>query len=533
MLTTEEKLKNIESDTDWNEKWSDKLDRIKENMQQVEIAKKKNIQEAERLLNDILETYWNVFHTHNTYEKTNGSLPSKEYEVGIFLVGFSSLPIALSLAEIEPKEAIYFLYSRETERMLTEISNRIETIFSNSDFSKLVKYSAEVSSEFALKIINSADPVSTFKLIKEIIDKVGDKKIALDLTGGKKTMLGGGFTAGSILAVEGSDSLSACDMFYVDSLKYDSASRSPEPGTEFLSQLKNPYDIYNIQSVQQAEKLFENHNYEAAAVLLDSVDKKLDSYAKRYGLENEHKIIRKDLYIADCYSYWDSFDYIAAKASKKKYGTFWDYNTRHTYDSTFTKIDVLDILSKVEDPKTLFFHEATIIHYAVDRWENGIRRMESDRFDDATVRFTQVIEILCRYHVYKIAVDNCLLDKNKDYVSVSLECCLDEEWSITKLIGFLFNSHQTYDRRYSIGNEIWRLDKNNYDFKKTKEVNKLIKPRNDFVHVKTNPGWEDMKDSAENLQNLACTFLKNFSHEYRCQIDLSFNELLNLHKFRQ
>ena len=89
---------------------------------------------------------------------------------------------------------------------------------------------ARVQSADRREIAEPSDPVSTFQEIKNIIDRVRDSlgdnaRIALDLTGGKKTMIGGGFTAGSIYSVA-----PKCDMFYVDSPVYNPDRGAPKPG---------------------------------------------------------------------------------------------------------------------------------------------------------------------------------------------------------------------------------------------------------------------------------------------------------------
>ena len=524
MPTTIEKLNCMEPD----QEWSQKLSEIKTGMDNFEIAKKKNLENSEQHINGILPTYWEVFHTHNAYEKEKEHLPELNYDIGIFLVGFSSLPIVLSLAEINPVDEIYFLYSSETEIMLSEISDRIRAMLpADSPLIGLVNTSTYTTSDFALKIDGSSDPVQTFKRIKEVIDKVGNKRIALDLTGGKKTMLGGGFTGGSILGIANSIRLSDCDMFYVDSLEYDPLKRAPTPGTEFLIQLENPYHIYNVQSVQQAEKLFENHNYEAAAVLWDSVDKKLDTYAERYGLENEHEAVQNNLYMADCYGYWDAFDYLNAKDSKKKYGNRWGHNVKHTYDA----IDVLDILSQVENKETLFAQKSRIIHYAVDRFQNAIRRMDSDRFEDAIVRFTQVIEMLCNYRIHQLVKDNYLIQ-----ISTNKKATIDvnpnQKWELKPLIQTLFGTGSVKLRNidYHVC-ENKRLNKTVYGYDSVSEITNVIQVRNDFIHFNSPMKQTQTEKYAEALQKLAKKFLKNFSRDYCSKKSLSFGDLLELHRF--
>ena len=54
----------------------------------------------------------------------------------------------------------------------------------------------------------------------------------------EKTMIGGGFIAGSILAVAGSTCRRLVICFTLNTLEYDQHRRVPKPGTEFLSLLK-------------------------------------------------------------------------------------------------------------------------------------------------------------------------------------------------------------------------------------------------------------------------------------------------------
>ena len=153
-------------------------------------------------------------------------------------------------------------------------------------------------------------------------------------------MISGGFTAGSIYSVS-----PKCDMFYVDSSEYDPNRGAPKPGTEFLSHLDNPYNVYNVQSVQQAETLFDEHNYEAAVHLWREVQEKLDDHADRYGLQSEQDAVEKNHYMADCYSLWDAFDYKTAfDESAKPNGCLWGYAKKHVKHVN-SHINVLDIFA--------------------------------------------------------------------------------------------------------------------------------------------------------------------------------------------
>ena len=526
----EENILNILYEVDKTVCWDDCLDDIQDGMKNYQTAPDRG-EDPENYLTPILPKYWEIFKAHNTYRKKNGDLPNQEYDIGVFLVGFSTVPITLSLAEIQPCQEIYFLYSEETTDMLNEISNRINSMLPNSPLSSLVACSVN-DPNYALEIQGSSDPVQTFKRIKEVIEQVGNKRIALDLTGGKKTMLGGGFTAGSILAADDSGSLSGCDMYYVDSLKYDPRRRAPIFGTEFLTQLENPYDVYNLQSIHEAEILFDKHNYLAARNLWNRAKSTLKKNAKPYGLETEYKKIEKHYRMASCYRLWDAFYYKSAKDNKNsahRDDIMWGYNDKHVNGS----IDVLDILSDV-NRESLFKKEKRIIHYAVDRYQNAERRRMSGKLDDAIVRFTQVVEMLCNYKIYQIAKNRNLVNHNNQVITSP-----GDKWRMTPLIKFLFEEGYTYyrgtynDGSYTISDCTELLDVNKYGYGNATEIADLIDIRHNFVHFNNPMTRRETETDTKNLKNLARTFLCNFSEKYRCTTGLSLDELLELHRFRR
>ena len=543
--TLEEILESVRPDS-----WGEKLEDIKDHIEKYDEARVAKVFDADEIieyLNEILPTYWEVFHTHNTALREKGQLPKRHkddneqlprYDIGIFLVGYSSRPIALSLAEIQPCEEIYFLYSSDTRPILSDISNRLSAMLSDSYPSFVARVADRALScqhDGTLEIDDPSNPVSTFKRIKEIIDNIDEpenKRIALDLTGGKKTMLGGGYTAGAIWASRWSGSAEAqklkpfCDMYYIDSKQYDPIQGSPVPGTEFLNRLENPYAVYNVESDQQARKLFEKHNYEAAVNLWKDVKNTLKEHNKRYGLETEFRQAVNQYRMAKCYYLWDSFDYDEAKKNKGNQKNDWGYFEKHVRNS----IDVLDILSEVRNSATLFGTESRVIHYAMDHYQSGIRRKKSGKLDDAIVRFTQVIEMLCIYKVCQIAATGCLKEAATG-MALHNTWCASESWRIRPLIRFLFAEPSSYDDRYQISDSSQFLQEIDYD--QVNRIVRLIQPRNNFIHFIRRVNRTEIERQANNLQELSKKFLENLSCTYRATNTLSFNELLKLHELRQ
>ena len=498
-----------------------------------------------------LPIYWQIVRVHNThrFKQEGKKLPSREqYKVGIFLVGFSSLPIVLSIAEIQPREKIYFIHSKDTEPKCDEITNRITEMLVGTParFNSLI-----IPPDTALGLIdrvrcaerreiaNPSNPVEIFKQIKEIVDSLNPSTtIALDLTGGKKTMISGGFTAGSIYS-----QAPKCDMFYVDSSVYDPEFGAPKPGYEFLSRLDNPSGVYNLQNVKVAEELFRGHNYEVAEQSWERVLNKLDDHAKRYPfLADEREKARNYYGSSHCYHPWDAFDYKTAKNQK----TFtrdgleysWGYDQQHTCGIT----DVLDILSEVEDKASLFKCNTRVIHYAVDRYQNGKRQITRGKFEDALVRFTQVIEILCNYRVYRLVQKEKLLPENNGEPLGNVNVA-DMQWALRPLIRLLFGTGRvSLDGVNYVVSANKKLEVEDYDYRSAraqnsrftvKDITDLIEARNSFIHFNALMRQKQTRIDARNLQNLAHRFLENLSQAYLNGNDLSFDKLIKLHEFRR
>ena len=532
---------------DFNEdvEWQTALDNIEEAVLSYNEAVADGDEDPGVLLNEVLPVYWQAVRAHNIHRWGGADhLPSQsDYDVGIFLVGFSSLPIVLSIAEVQPCQKIYFIHSDDTGTKCDEITERFTEMLMDppNSFCRLIdpcdaaSLIARVQAADRREISDPSDPVSTFQQIKDIIDDVrgcfGDNtQIALDLTGGKKTMISGGFTAGSIYLVS-----SKCNMFYVDSSEYDPEHGAPKSGTEFLSQLENPYNVYNVQSVAQAKELFKRHNYEAAETLWRSVENKLYKHAAGYHfLINEREEARKYYGSSYCYSSWDAFDYKAAKdcktyrANQKTYS--WGYDEQHVHFTTDgRRIDILDILAEVTNKSTLYANERRVIHYAIDRYQNGMRRKQSKKFGDAIVRFAQVIEMICNYRIYRLAQDGFYVSLGTDPSRI---LPADKKWEFRLLIRLLFGNAN--DDNYYVSQD-QQMAPADYGYGDVDQIIAVIQPRNDFIHFNNPMSLAQTETDTENLRDLTHKFLENFLRDYcgrYCsENNLNLDRLLELHKF--
>lgn len=333
-------------------------------------------------------------------KQNDDGLDSLNYDLHILLVGTTLQPLMLSVSAINA-EKIALIYTDDTEGEKNTLQDLIKEYKPSIKFERIEKL-----------LVNSSEPHAAFLSIKKIIEKEEwqNKRVCIDITGGKKSMVGGGFLASSVLSI---------DTYYVDFEQYHDGK--PELATEFINRLDNPYAIYNIELLSQANELFKHHNYQASVFLFDKIIEKLDSVSNLadYGLADEPKVIRNMLGAARCYMYWDNYAYGEAyklsrclKESQRKYLkdlTVYDkYNTKRDYYlSPFLYKFVID--------RFLSAHR---------RWYNSEseqRGREKDGYKgyyDAMLRYFQCVEVMLNAYIMQNVQDR---DYDPDRLRLSME----------------------------------------------------------------------------------------------------------------
>jgi len=171
-----------------------------------------------KFFEEILPEYWGLFHRRtNAYLAAKGKeLPN--YDVGIFLVVLSEIPVLFSVASLCPQK-IHFIFTPESESTLNVVEKGIGVI--NSELQGLIKSAGRHPINNMAKLYNG-----TQNELSSILHECQDQKIALDITGGKKSM---------ICAVVRSPATRTCDLYYVDFLRYEKNRGRPVLGTEFMT----------------------------------------------------------------------------------------------------------------------------------------------------------------------------------------------------------------------------------------------------------------------------------------------------------
>lgn len=413
-------------------------------------------------------------------KQTLDGLIEIRYDLHILLVGTVLQPLMLSVSAIN-SDNILLLYDLQGTAQKKDA---------------LKDYIAAFKSKIAMSVaVNSSEPHTVFTAIKEIIEKKewNEKKICIDITGGKKSMVGGGFLASSILGI---------DTYYIDFEQY--INGNPVLCTEFLNKLDNPYDIYNIQLLNQAKELFRSYNYQAAFQLFSLIDSKLSSNgiisSALYGLEDEREKVAKMKLASEIYMYWDKFDYADAK----------DIGCQD-----FKNIAIVKSLVLPENIKSIYEVDDQFEYVkkiCADRYANADRRYNQGRYEDALTRYSQSLEMACKSYLIHVIVSEKLsvqFSEKENDKKVNTQLISYDDWvewkidyaSIAGIISWILciqnlnwkNDNGFYSLTKLNDSEVkWAIIKklfideslsNNKQKDKIKVYTDLIEHRNDFIHV--------------------------------------------------
>jgi len=410
------------------------------------------------------------------------------------LVGTSIEPLLLSILTIRPSEKLVLIYSSETKKQKKIIEN---TLFQKSGQHRIQKNwlydkNAESFIERAKELsvdeveVKDTNPEKVFAAIKSRASSNQPDEIGVDITGGKKSMVGGGFLAASI------NNYHLC---YVDFDEYN--EDKPVQGTEFINILPNPYKIYNIELLSQAKELFRHYNYQASVTLFSKVVEKLDSVQNLsdYGLSNEREVVRSMLVAAKCYTYWDEYSYDKAG------------NVSGCLDENQKKhLDALKAYKKYQTKKDGYLSQY-LYNFVIDRFLSAKRRWCSSDFMqknkdkddlgsyyDAMLRYFQCIEVMIDAFITKNEKDGKYDPDNKQFL-LTMESKRDLCFKGKYLKRF---SRDDYDNiEYILGNTI-----SPHDLKG--RIKRFNKQRDNFVHVKPVAQCEDIGKAERLVKELMC-----------------------------
>ena len=439
--------------------------------------------------------------------------PRQDIKCLFVLVGTTVEPLLLSILTLRPSEKLVLIYSSESEEQKKIIEN---TLFQKSGKHLLqqkwlcdenAKSFLEQAKNKIISIDNAqvteTTPEKVFAEIKSRIASYQAKEIGVDITGGKKSMVGGGFLAASI---------NDYYLFYVDFDEYK--NHQPVQGTEFIHILPNPYDIYNVREESLIQEFFERQDFDAVIKIAGkTIEKLTEDRANDYGLTKELYRLQQIQTAANCYREWSKFNYPQAI-------TFVNFN--------FYKNKHQDILSILTDCQDLRKKAYGAILLAIDRWRRGVDALNLLDIDKAALHFTQTIEVLCELRLF---------DMTQKY-KVSPQFQIGEiHFDVSALIKFLWENKDNKKNieELEVKNDIvftWQ-DVERISRDKTPSVGDLIDKlsiRNNIAHFNCfdERNNNQNKTKIEKFKNTLKTLIELFITTYQDELDLagkSFDDL--------
>ncbi|MBC7230894.1 MAG: TIGR02710 family CRISPR-associated protein [Actinobacteria bacterium] len=305
------------------------------------------------------------------------------YDALIMTVGTTPQPLILTLDAVRPSR-VFFIYTADTEAHLSRVIQEVDFLRRHE-----VHYDREK--------VNPDDPVDIYEKIGrrwEEWSREGEMRCALDNTGGKKSMVSAAAAAANFLGI---------DILYVDHEKYLAELRTPMPGTEYLTQLPNPYITLGELKIRQCLDLFNAGSFEAAAEKLREVrgeiqGKRALSVATR--VETLERIVRG-------YSLWDRFHFRrACEELRKARESAKRFELEVDLDGLDSNLMVLETLSREARGESLFKvlrrSPEFGLHLAVDLYCNAARRELAGAPDDAVVRIYRCLELVSQLRLAQI-----------------------------------------------------------------------------------------------------------------------------------
>jgi len=308
----------------------------------------------------------------------------------ISMVGMSPEPIILVIQTLQPQEVL-FLYTPDTSKHLDSI----------------VEYLKLRASGFQKSCISGSKTEEVYQEIKKFMENRDPTDCFIDISGGKKSMVGGAAEAAGILGTR---------VVYVDNSEYSDEFRQPLPGSEFLNFLQNPYEVFGELDIQEALKLYQVGSYGEALSILSRLKKKIAEIQK----------IDLLMAIISFHTLWEEHQFEKAYSQVQNcLKLISQYRMGEQFRlEVERKGELLNkLLDKSEKRIYLVFHHYFLAHRYFDR----------KKFDFAVLMLYRTIELVLSVHLYqkyKIDTNNANLDVTHPLLLARYNNLLEEAYHV-------------------------------------------------------------------------------------------------------
>jgi CRISPR-associated protein (TIGR02710 family) len=295
----------------------------------------------------------------------------------ILIVGTSPEPLIMTLHAFRPQK-VYFLYTKESEPFLRKVISGVSYLKSNE-----ILYSCDL-----IEPTNTAEIYQKIKQRRQLWGE--DKQIAVDNTGGKKSMVSAAASAAHFLGI---------DLLYVDTGKYMPEIRKPEPGTEEVKLLANPVTVLGELKLSKAIELFNDNSYETSYSLARTILSELGGEQAIPVKERVQLFLR----FAKAYLNWDNFNYSSAFKNLESASAHQNQWHLKLIDHK-TVEEQLKILNELQSNQSSNFFKllgksSFSKNQVLELLLNAKRRVSQHHYDDAVIRVYRSIELISQHRL--------------------------------------------------------------------------------------------------------------------------------------
>jgi len=300
----------------------------------------------------------------------------KKYKYLIMSVGFSPEPLILWIRAFKP-EKVFFLTTSNTISKLDQIATCCNLRYDQ------VKYYE----------LNSTDSVEVYRQIKNIIEidrlKYDLNVTAIDITGGKKSMVSGCTLAANYLGL---------DALYVDYDTYNPEFRKPQPGTELPTILRDPLEVFGDRELDRGKAKFNSGDFDRAMEIFSNIKERVANpreYEMFEYLSNGYMDLEAMCFDSSYENINKALDICGLIRSEKI-----------PYGVLKNQLDVLEPLKNfpynkeekvLADPK-LFWHIYGLIFFLAKH------RMEQKKLDHAALLIYRLLEMSVQYLLFTYGI---------------------------------------------------------------------------------------------------------------------------------
>jgi CRISPR-associated protein (TIGR02710 family) len=303
------------------------------------------------------------------FVKRNKAEFEGKYSFLITLVGGSPEPLIRTILCVTP-EKVGFLYTEEMKWALD----------------KIVAETGLKPSQVDPKEIDGSKVEEVYEAIGAWTKKY-EGAICVDISGGKKAMVGGAVVAASFYDLA---------MVYNDFKEYDAELRKPKPGSEFLTYLTNPFETSQDMLYKLARESFNQYDYTQTLQLLAETSTKTTNILR----SKESEVLKN---LASAYLAWDTFTFDKARerirAAKDDIAQFGlemgiDKNKLEVQEA------ILKDLSRLGDYyPTVLKAKEKVSHLVFSCFASAKRKEESARYEDAVLRLYRASELMAQHRL--------------------------------------------------------------------------------------------------------------------------------------